>query len=174
VARRHRIRAVADGSNADDVRDYRPGRRAVKEQGVISPLLDAGLTKREIRALSRKMGLPTADKPALACLASRFPYGSEITPGKLAAVDRVEQGLRRMGFRQVRVRHHGAIARIELERPDLAKAAEPGARRRIVRLAKQAGFLYVALDLEGYRTGSMNRGLETSSRTRGGSRGEAA
>jgi uncharacterized protein len=165
---------VADGSNADDVRDYRPGRRAVKEQGVISPLLDAGLTKREIRALSRKMGLPTADKPALACLASRFPYGSEITPGKLAAVDRVEQGLRRMGFRQVRVRHHGAIARIELERPDLAKAAEPGARRRIVRLAKQAGFLYVALDLEGYRTGSMNRGLGTSSRTRGGSRGEAA
>jgi uncharacterized protein len=159
AARRRGLPAVADGSNADDLEDYRPGRRALQEAGVLSPLQAAGLTKREIRRLSRQMGLPTADKPALACLASRFPYGDRITAAKLRAVDLVEQGLRGMGFRQIRVRHHGDIARVEVERPDIAKAAAPAARRRIVGLAKRAGFSYVALDLEGYRTGSMNVGV---------------
>ena len=156
VADRHAIEWILDGTNADDVRDVRPGARAAAECGVISPLLKAGLTKADIRSSSRQMGLPTADKPAMACLASRFPYGSRITPAGLKAVDRVEEALRRLGFRQVRVRHHGSVARIEVEAAAIRRLWRPVVRRSITKLAKQQGFSYIAVDLEGYRTGSMN------------------
>jgi len=159
VAAEYGIEFVADGTNADDIADYRPGRRAAREQGVLTPLLEAGLGKDEIRELSRELGLPTADKPALACLASRFPYGSQITEEKLAAVDMVENSILQLGIAQVRVRHHGEIARIEVNESNIAKLSEPGIREKIVSLVKAAGFQYVALDLEGYRTGSMNEVL---------------
>lgn len=156
IARRHGIETVADGSNVDDLKDYRPGLRAGRECGVISPLADAGLGKVEIRLLSREMGLTTADKPATACLASRFPYGDRITAEKLEAVDAVEEDLRGMGFRQVRVRHHGDIARIEIEGRDIERACADDMRERIVASGKKAGFLFVALDLAGYCQGSLN------------------
>lgn len=159
VAERRGIAHVADGSNADDLADYRPGRKAVAEQGVMSPLLDAGLTKAEIRTLSRKMKLPTADKPAFACLASRFPYGSQITEEKLNAVDAVETVLRKRGFSQVRVRHHGDIARIEVLPSEFAGILNVRTRTLIVTAARKAGFRYVTFDLDGYRTGSMNEGI---------------
>jgi len=158
VADRHAIEWIIDGTNADDMQDIRPGARAAAECGVISPLLRAGLTKADIRRASRVMGLPTADKPAMACLASRFPYGSRITPAGLKAVDRVEEALRRLGFRQVRVRHHGSVARIEVAAADIRRLLKPVVRRSITKLAKRQGFLYIAVDLEGYRTGSMNEG----------------
>ena len=156
VAAERGVAAVADGTNADDSRDYRPGRQAAREKGVISPLLEAGFTKSDIRELSRQMGLPTADKPAYACLASRFPYGSRITEERLKAVDKVEEGLRRLGFRQVRVRHHGEIARIEVEPGEIERLCSPDIRQQATALAREAGFQYVAADLVGYRTGSMN------------------
>jgi len=159
VAGRHGLTVVADGSNSDDLNDFRPGRKALKELKVISPLLDAGLGKKEIRNLSRQMGLPTADKPSLACLASRFPYGSRITEKKLCAVDVVENMLRGQGFRQVRVRHHGETARIEVEPVEIPRIVNPAIRRKLLKCAKKAGFSYVAVDLEGYRTGSMNETL---------------
>ena len=149
--------AVFDGSNADDLSDFRPGRRALSELGVISPLVEAGLTKKEIRALSAEMGLPTASKGSFACLASRFPYGDSITKEKLARVDRAEQTLRAMGFNQFRVRSHGDLARIEIEPADLDNAWQ---RRADISVAcKKAGFVFVSLDLEGYRTGAMNEAL---------------
>ena len=163
VADRHAIEWILDGTNADDARDVRPGTRAAAECDVISPLLMAGLTKADIRQESRIMGLPTADKPAMACLASRFPYGSRITPAGLKAVDRVEEALRRLGFRQVRVRHHGSVARIEVEAADIRRLWRPAVRRSITKLAKRQGFLYIAVDLEGYRTGSMNEARGASS-----------
>ncbi|MFH1476262.1 MAG: ATP-dependent sacrificial sulfur transferase LarE [Verrucomicrobiota bacterium] len=156
VADRHALKWILDGTNADDVRDIRPGARAAAEYGVVSPLLQAGLTKADIRLASRRMSLPTADKPAMACLASRFPYGARITLAGLKAVDRVEQSLRRLGFRQVRVRHHGSVARIEVEAADIRRFGIPAVRRSIIRLAQQQGFLYIAVDLEGYRMGRMN------------------
>jgi uncharacterized protein len=156
VADAHGLEYVADGSNMDDLSDHRPGREAARECGVISPLLDAGMDKAAIREASRALGLATAGKPSLACLASRFPYGSRITSEKLVAVDQIETALRGLGFRQIRVRHHGDIARIELEPPDIARAASEELRPRIVAIAKAAGFVYVSLDLQGYRTGSMN------------------
>lgn len=159
VAARRGITAVADGTNADDVNDHRPGMRAAREAGVRSPLLEAGLSKDEIRQLSRRLKLPTADKPAFACLASRFPYGTRITEEKLKAVDRVEECLRGLGFKQVRVRHHGDIARIEVTPGELPRLCSPDVRPRVIAEAREAGFLYVAADLAGYRTGSMNEGL---------------
>lgn len=159
VADQEGLRWIADGTNADDLGDYRPGRRAAKERKVRSPLLEAGLGKEEIRELSREMHLPTANKPAYACLASRVPYGSRITAGKLTAIDKVESGIRKMGFRQVRVRHHETIARIEVEQGEIARICMPATRKKIVALARRAGFKYVALDLQGYRTGSMNETL---------------
>jgi len=159
IAEEQGIPAIADGTNADDLHDHRPGRRAAAEAGVISPLLETGLGKDEIRELSREMGLPTADKPAFACLASRFPYGSAITGERLKAVDAVEESLRNLGFRQVRVRHHGEIARIEVESGLVAKMCEPDTKEKVIRAARDAGFTYVAVDLEGYRQGSMNEGL---------------
>ena len=156
IADRHGIKVIADGTNADDSKDYRPGRRAAQELGVASPLLEAGMTKADIRSLSRSMGLPTAEKPAFACLASRFPYGTRITEEKLKTVDRVENALRRLGFKQVRVRHHGEVARIEVEPEAIGRFALNEVRNQVLEAAKNAGFAYVALDLEGYRTGSMN------------------
>jgi uncharacterized protein len=138
TAARHGISKIAEGSNTDDLKDYRPGRKAVKESGTLSPLLAAGLTKAEIRSLSRRMNLPTADKPAFACLASRFPYGTRITEKKLKAVDAVETELRKLGFSQVRVRHHGDVARIEVLPAEMKKLMKPAISGKIVRAAKKA------------------------------------
>ncbi len=159
IARKHGLSAVADGTNADDTGDYRPGRKAAAECGVLSPLLEAGLSKDDIRALSREMGLPTADKAAFACLASRFPYGTRIDESKLKAVGAVENELRALNFHQFRVRHHGEVARIEVLPDDIARLSSEPTRSRLVAVAREAGFHYVAADLVGYRTGSMNENL---------------
>jgi len=153
------IPAVADGSNADDRGDYRPGRRAAREFGVLSPLDEAGLTKADIRWLSREAGLPTWDEPASACLASRVPYHSDVTPEKLRAIEDAESAIRALGFRVVRVRHHGAVARLELAREEMARALEPDVARAIDHALRHVGFQFVTLDLRGYRTGSLNEGL---------------
>jgi pyridinium-3,5-biscarboxylic acid mononucleotide sulfurtransferase len=159
IARERSIAALADGFNADDVGDYRPGAVAAREHGVQSPLLEAGLTKQEIRALSREMGLPTWDKPAMACLSSRVPYGERISQEKLHQIDRAEQLLRELGYRQVRVRHHGDVARIELPPEDMPRFFAEGLAEPIARRVKELGFQYVSLDLQGYRSGSMNEVL---------------
>lgn len=155
--------AVAYGVNLDDTGDFRPGQRAADEQGVLSPLLDARLTKSDIRSLSREAGLPTADLPASACLSSRLPYGTEVTPERLRQVEEGEERLRGLGFRQVRLRHHDALARVEIEPSELPKALDPEMTRRIVDAIKPLGFRWVSLDLEGYRTGSLNEILTISS-----------
>jgi uncharacterized protein len=159
-ARQNGIRHVADGSNIDDLGDYRPGTEAAKEQGVARPLQEAGLNKNEIRILSKEMGLPTWDKPAFACLASRFPYGQKITREKLQQVDQGEQFLIDLGFRQVRVRHHGDGARLEVSADDRCKFFDTALMDRIYDKFRQLGFLYVSLDLKGYRTGSMNEAID--------------
>jgi len=159
LARERGIAVVADGANADDRGDYRPGRQAAREHGVCSPLDEAGLTKAEIRQLSRHAGLPTWDVPASACLSSRIPYHSEVTPEKLAAIEQAEGALLDLGFRLCRVRHHGEVARVELGPDEMARALEPGVRDALVNGVKAAGFRYVALDLQGYRTGSLNEGI---------------
>ncbi len=159
IAREEGLPVVADGSNVDDADDFRPGMKAAAELGVRSPLREAGLTKSDIRAISRSLGLPTWDKPSFACLASRFPYGHRITREKLSRVARAEQLLRDLGFRQLRVRHHGDIARIEVPEEDLARVFEGENRQRIISGLRAQGYLYVTLDLEGYRTGSMNKPL---------------
>ncbi|NQU40639.1 MAG: ATP-dependent sacrificial sulfur transferase LarE [Lentisphaerae bacterium] len=159
VARQHGIEKVADGTNLDDRGDYRPGRKAAKELGVLSPLADAGMNKEDIRALSRDMGLPTAEKPAFACLASRFPYGTTITVEKLVSVESMEDALRESGIVQFRVRHHGETARIEVAPEDLPSLCTEPIRSRLIERGKAAGYLYVAVDLQGYRTGSMNEAL---------------
>jgi uncharacterized protein len=155
------FRWVADGSNLDDRQDYRPGARAKCEWQVRSPLQEAGFRKEDVRAAARRIGLPTADKAASACLASRFPYGDRITPEALAAVDRAERVLAGLGFAQVRVRAHGDIARIELAQSELERAVGDQARRLIVEEVKKCGYRYVTLDLAGYRMGSMNEVLTT-------------
>lgn len=157
IARAEGLSAVAEGSNMDDLGDYRPGLQAIQELGIRSPLREAELTKADIRALSRAMGLPTWNKPSFACLASRFPYGEEITEERLARVEQAEQFLMDLGFEQVRVRSHGDLARIELCSADIPKAVEQ--REKIHAALKEFGFAYVALDLLGYRTGSMNEVL---------------
>ena len=161
IARSRGIPWVADGTNAGDVGDFRPGLRALAELGVRSPLKEAGLTKNEIRRLSRSLGLPTADKPALACLASRFPYGTRLDKKGLRQVGRAEDILRRLGFGQVRVRHHGAVARLEVEPRHFDRLMKAAVRNEISRRFKKLGYAYVALDLEGYRTGSLNETLST-------------
>lgn len=148
--------AVAEGSNMDDLGDYRPGLEAIKELGIKSPLRQAGLYKEEIRLLSKELGLATWEKPSFACLASRFPYGEEITPEKLSMVDQAEQFLLDLDFRQVRVRHHGTLARIEVEEAELDRMLKAEVRKQVHEYLKQLGFLYVTVDLMGYRTGSMN------------------
>lgn len=157
IAEKERGSYVLDGTNCDDLGDFRPGRKAAKELGVRSPLLEAGLTKDDIRFFSREMGLPTWNKPAYACLSSRFPYGTRITREKLALVERGEDFLRSLGFKQFRLRHHGEIARIEISREQFPLMMEKAVE--VAGELKAAGFTYVALDLEGYRMGSMNEGL---------------
>ncbi|MCM0080359.1 ATP-dependent sacrificial sulfur transferase LarE [Geomonas sp. Red32] len=147
---------VADGSNTDDLGDYRPGRTAACELKVRSPLLEAGLSKGEIRELSKGLGLPTWSKQAYACLASRFPYGTEITEERLGQVEKCEEFLKAEGFTVYRVRFHLETARIELSEEELPRMLEPSLRRRVVDFFKACGFTYVSLDLQGYRTGSMN------------------
>ncbi|MCQ2507338.1 MAG: ATP-dependent sacrificial sulfur transferase LarE [Dorea sp.] len=151
---------LAEGTNVDDHGDYRPGIQAIRELGILSPLKLAGLTKAEIRALSKEMGLPTWEKPSYACLASRFVYGETITKEKLAMVEAAEELLLAMGFRQMRVRIHGNLARIEVEPCDFTRVMEEENRIRIHREFKQLGFAYVALDLQGFRSGSMNETLK--------------
>ena len=148
--------AIADGSNADDRGDYRPGRQAAREFGVLSPLDEAGLTKAEIRELSRQAGLPTWDEPASACLSSRIPYQSEVTVAKLSMIERAEEAVKRLGFRVCRVRHHDTLARLEIGRDELPRALEPETSARLVAELKAVGYQYVCLDLQGYRTGSLN------------------
>lgn len=159
VARDRGFAAVVDGSNADDRGDYRPGRQAAREFGVRSPLDEAELTKQEIRELSRAMGLPTADEPASACLSSRIPYLSEVTEQKLRMIEGAEEVLRRQGFRQCRVRHHDTLARLEIDRAEMTRALDPEVSAAIVRELKALGYKYVSLDLQGYRTGSLNEVL---------------
>jgi uncharacterized protein len=159
LADREGIEYVLDGTNLDDDADHRPGKKAAEEQRVRSPLRDLGFTKADIRAASRARGLSTADKPAFACLASRFPYGIKITAEALRNVERAENGLRDLGFRTLRVRAHQDIARIELAPEDVARAAEPDLRERIVAHLRTCGFRYVTLDLQGYRQGSLNEAL---------------
>jgi pyridinium-3,5-biscarboxylic acid mononucleotide sulfurtransferase len=162
IARREGYQAVFDGSNADDAKDYRPGRRALAELGIISPLCMAKLTKADVRRISAERGLPTADKPSYACLASRFPYGEKITAGKLRRVGNAESALQGLGFRQLRVRSHGDCARIEINKSELARAWRM--RRAISSACKMAGFIFVAIDTEGYRTGAMNEALGRKSK----------
>lgn len=156
-------RAVAYGATADDVGDHRPGMQAAREHQVLAPLLDAGLTKAEIRALSTALGLETWDKPAQPCLASRIPYGQAVTPVKLRRIDEAEALLRGLGFGELRVRHHGAdddaLARLEVPLADLARVAAPGVREEVARGLRAIGFRYVVLDLEGFRSGRQNEAL---------------
>jgi pyridinium-3,5-biscarboxylic acid mononucleotide sulfurtransferase len=148
--------AIAYGVNVDDQGDYRPGQRAARERGIAAPLLEAGLTKDDIRQLARAAGLRIWDKPSSACLASRIEYGREVTREALSAVERGEDALHEMGFRQVRVRHHGEIVRIEIARDELPRALTPEMAAEFARIFKGLGFSYVTLDLEGFRSGSMN------------------
>lgn len=159
-AQKQGITNVADGSNYDDRKDYRPGRKAAKETGVLSPLVDAGITKEDIRYLSKKLGLPTWNKPSLACLSSRIPYNEPITEEKLKRVEKAEAFLRSNGFTQIRVRHHNDLARIELVPEEISMLGNPELRMSIYTAFKAIGFTYVTVDIIGYRTGSMNEALE--------------
>ena len=153
------FRTVVDGFNADDRGDYRPGRRAAREFGVRSPLDEIGLTKPEIRELARRAGLPIWDEPASACLSSRIPYHSEVTNEKLRTIERAETALRELGFRVCRVRHHDTLARLEFGRDEMSRALEPAVRDAIARALRALGYRYVTIDLDGYRTGSLNEAL---------------
>ena len=157
TAKERGFKHVVDGSNYDDLDDYRPGMQAVEELGVRSPLKEAGMTKDDIRELSKRMGLPTWDKPSFACLSSRFPYGNKITREKLTAVGEAEIFLRNLGIRQLRVRHHDKIARVEVAEEDMETLFRH--REQIVEKLKELGYNYVTMDLQGYRTGSMNEVL---------------
>ena len=159
VACRGGFSAVAYGINADDTSDFLPGHRAAAERSVLAPLLDAGLHKSEIRTLSQRAGLPTWDRPASACLASRVPYGTEVTPERLSLIERGEAALRALGFRQFRVRLHAQLGRVEIAADEMPRAMSPEMAAAIASRLKAAGFTYVALDLEGYRQGSLNEGL---------------
>jgi uncharacterized protein len=150
------LRAVLDGSTVTDLSDFRPGEKALGELGIISPLRQADFTKPEVRDLGKAVGLPVWDRPQAACLASRFPYGTEITREALGKVERMEDLLRDLGFRQVRARYHGDLLRIEVEKPDIEKAAEPATRDAIVQAARREGFKFIALDLMGFRSGVFN------------------
>jgi len=159
IARERGVPVVADGSNADDRGDYRPGRQAAREFGVISPLDAADLTKAEIRELSHRAGLPTWDEPASACLSSRIPYFSEVTDEKLRTIEAAEAALRELGFRICRVRHHDTIARLELGQDEIARAMDPEMAAVIDRALRALGYAHVTVDLRGYRLGSLNEAL---------------
>jgi uncharacterized protein len=164
VARAQGVKHVAEGSNMDDIGDYRPGLRAIEEQQVKSPLRHALLDKADIRQLSKELGLPTWDKQSFACLASRIPYGDKINVERLRMIDRAEQLLLDMGLKQVRVRLHGALARIETDSAGMELLIQTGHRESVYKALKDYGFSYVSLDLMGYRTGSMNETLAASKR----------
>jgi uncharacterized protein len=157
-AERSGFEAVVYGATVDDLGDHRPGMTAARERGARAPLLEAGLGKDEIRALSRELGLSTWDKPAMACLSSRFPYGTAIDAQRLGRVERAEEALRREGFRELRVRFHGDIARVELGRAEWPRLVDPATRDRVAQAIRDAGFRFVALDLEPYRSGRLNDG----------------
>jgi pyridinium-3,5-biscarboxylic acid mononucleotide sulfurtransferase len=157
AAERLGVREILLGTNLDDLGDHRPGLDAAKERGARHPMVEAQLTKADVRAISKQLELPTWDKPQLACLSSRFPYGTEITPEKLQQVDAFEDGLRALGFRQLRVRYHGEVARLELEASAMSQALDPEVRPRIVELGRRVGFTFVALDLAGFASGSLNQ-----------------
>ena len=165
VAEKREIRHIAHAANVDDSGDYRPGSRAAEEAGALAPLLDVGMNKEEIRYLSKEMGLPTWNKPAMACLASRIPYGDPITEEKLRMIEAAETFLAAKGFRQFRVRCHGSLARIEVEKEDFPRVTATPLRETIVSKLKELGFLYVSMDLEGYVTGSLNRALQSRTET---------
>ena len=160
IAQEKGIRQVVHGANADDLKDYRPGLRAAEEAGITAPLIEADLGKEEIRFLAREMGLPQWDKPPMACLATRIPYGNPVTPKKLKMIEEAEAFLLDQGIRQCRVRHHGHLARIELDQAGQKMVMDDHLRNVIVRKFRDIGFLHVALDLEGYVSGSMNRALD--------------
>lgn len=159
IARDEGYRFVLDGSNLDDTADWRPGRKAALNHSVRSPLIEAGLDKKDIREISRRLNLPSWDKPSSPCLASRFPYGEQITAGSLKQVAEAEGFLRSLGFKEFRVRHHSDIARIELKEEDMAMALKPETRKAITEKLKSIGYKFVVLDIEGFRSGRMNEGL---------------
>ncbi len=159
VAAERGLAWIADGSNVDDLTDFRPGQQAAREHGVRSPLMEAGLTKDDIRDLSRRLGLPTWDKPAMACLASRIPYGTPVTVEALNRIAQAEEFIRSLGVRQLRVRHHDSVARIETDEAGMALLASEANRRAVVDKLRELGYRYVTLDLEGYKRGSLNQML---------------
>ncbi|MCG2704243.1 MAG: ATP-dependent sacrificial sulfur transferase LarE [Candidatus Omnitrophica bacterium] len=159
LAKKYKLRHIVDGATYDDINDYRPGMRAAQEMGVHSPLKDLKFRKEDIRCLSKQLGLPTWDKPSCACLASRFPYGIRITRDSLAMVEKAEDMVRRLGIKQVRVRHHGTIAKIEVVPEDIGLLVSRRIRKKLISGLKDIGYVYVTLDMEGYRTGSMNEVL---------------
>jgi len=160
IAHKKGLKHVIDGSNYDDRSDFRPGNKAKKELGIRSPLEEASLRKQEIRELSKEVGLPTWDKPSLACLASRIPYGTRITKNNLRMIGEAEKYIRNLGFKQVRVRHHGHIARIEVSKDSIARIMNDGLMDNISKALEKIGYMYVTLDLKGYRTGSLNEVLK--------------
>jgi pyridinium-3,5-biscarboxylic acid mononucleotide sulfurtransferase len=164
IAAAQGLEAIADGSNYDDLSDYRPGRRALVELGIRSPLLEAELTKDEIRRFSRKMGLPTWDRPQSPCLASRIPYGTPVTTDALLRIDAGESYLRSLGIRECRLRHHDNVARIEVNGEGMSLLLDSQVRRDLVQQIRALGYTYVTLDLEGYRSGSLNEGLARAAR----------
>jgi uncharacterized protein len=157
------LRAVVDGVNADDLGDYRPGLNAARERGVRSPLAECGLTKFELRQIAAELGLSVRDKPAAPCLSTRVPYGERITPEKLRQIDAAETFLRELGFRECRVRHHGSVARVEVPAGELDRFGDPALRARVDRKLRELGYPYVAIDLRGFRSGSLNEGLPAGS-----------
>lgn len=162
IAKDEGIPFILDGTNADDAHDWRPGRRAAREEGIVSPLLDAGLSKDEIRALSRDLGLPTWDKPATPCLSSRFPYGRKITAEALSRVGRAESYLRKIGIRELRVRDHGETARIEVHPKDFKIFLDDTVREKIISHMKSIGYKNITLDLQGFRSGGLNEEVRKS------------
>ena len=161
IASEKGISYIAHAINTDDLGDYRPGIKAAEDMGLLTPLVDAGLSKDEIRFLSKEMGLATWDKPSMACLASRIPYGTPITEEKISMIRRAEKMLADEGFRQYRVRHHGTVARIEIEEKEIPRLTGTALRKKTIRELKNIGFKHIAIDLEGFTSGSMNRELET-------------
>jgi pyridinium-3,5-biscarboxylic acid mononucleotide sulfurtransferase len=168
IAAREGCRALVYGANMDDLGDHRPGMKAAQERGVRAPLIEAELWKEEIRTLSRDLGLPTWDKPSFACLSSRFQYGDSITPEKLRRIDAAEAFVRSLGFRQVRVRHHDRLARLEIAREEMARLWDDGRHEAIVKRLRELGYVYVALDLAGFQSGSANLLLKRPAKADGG------
>jgi len=168
IAEREGCRALVYGANMDDLGDHRPGMQAARERGVRAPLIEAELWKEEIRTLSRELGLPTWDKPSFACLSSRFQYGDRITAEKLRQVDAAEAFVRSLGFRQFRVRHHDRLARLEISHDEIARLWEDGRREAIVKRLRELGYVYVAVDLAGFQSGSANLLLKRPPRASGG------